>query len=82
VYAVTGDNNTFDSGPSGNAFLTVNTTTSAYAALPLQGSNPVTVTLTPHGTTAYIVDATHPRILGVPLPTTPGEKPSIVPLPT
>lgn len=82
VYAVTGDDKSFALGSAGDSFLAVNTVTSAYEVLHLTRSDPVTVGLTPDGSTADVVDTAHPRLFVIPLPIVADEVPKTVPLPT
>lgn len=78
VYTVTGDDHTFDEGDAGDAFGSVHfapspglwqTTGPPQTTVPPQatvlgsvGTDPVTVALSPDGSTAYVVDADQPDV--------------------
>jgi YVTN family beta-propeller protein len=62
VYTVTGNDHTIDEGTAGNSFGSVDFATAHAAVHDNIGSDPVTVTLSPDGTTAYVVDADRPVV--------------------
>jgi YVTN family beta-propeller protein len=62
AYTVTGSDHTIDEGKAGNSFGSVDFATSEAVVHDNIGSDPVTVTLSPDGTTAYVVDADLPVV--------------------
>jgi YVTN family beta-propeller protein len=62
VYTVTGHDDTIDEPASGRSFGSVDFTTSRAHVSGSVGSDPVTLALSPDGTTAYVVDAGQPLI--------------------
>jgi YVTN family beta-propeller protein len=62
VYAVTGSDHTFNQGHAGNAFGSVDFATGTARVSGDVGADPVTVALSPDGTTAYVVDADRPLL--------------------
>jgi YVTN family beta-propeller protein len=62
VYTVTGSDHSFDEAHAGRAFGSVDFATSETHVYGDVGSDPVTLTLSPDGETAYVVDADRPLI--------------------
>jgi YVTN family beta-propeller protein len=62
VYTVTGSDHSFNEAHAGTAFGSVNFATASSTIIANVGKDPVTVALSPDGTTAYVVDADLPRI--------------------
>jgi YVTN family beta-propeller protein len=62
VYTVTGSDHSFDEAHAGDTFGSVNFATPSGQVIAHVGDDPVTVALSPDGTTAYVVDADLPRI--------------------
>ena len=62
VYAVTGNDQTFDEEHAGNSFGSVDFAASTVTVSGRVGFDPVTLALSPDGATAYVVDADRPSI--------------------
>jgi DNA-binding beta-propeller fold protein YncE len=62
AYAVTGNDHTINAGTQGNALVKVDFTKHEPIVHPNVGTDPVSITLSSTGTTAYVVDADRPVI--------------------